>query len=61
MIKTIKQFKKEHKREPNRSELARLLNSTRMTVNKRLAELQKEGKIKKTKAIRIMYADYELI
>jgi hypothetical protein len=61
MIPAIKQFKKEHKREPNHSELARLLKCSRITVNKRLALLLKEGKIQPVKPIRIMTADYELV
>lgn len=51
MIETIKKYKAKHGHTPTVSELARLEGTTRVTVNKRLDELEEQGLIKRKKRV----------
>lgn len=51
MIEPIILFKKKHGRLPNITELAKLWGVTRNTVYSRLAKMEKDGLIKKTKVV----------
>lgn len=59
-IKQIKQFaRKNNGRHPNVSELARLMGVTRVTIYKRLQELEDEGKLERTEVVTV--AGYKLV
>lgn len=47
ILNYIQSYTKKNGYEPNESELARELNTTRRTIRAKLAELESEGKIKK--------------
>ena len=59
MLNTIKQYLKDHNRYPNVSELSRLMGVTRVTIYKRLQELENEGKLERTEVVTV--AGYRLI
>jgi DeoR/GlpR family transcriptional regulator of sugar metabolism len=58
-IKQIKQFHQDHNRYPNVSELARLMGVTRVTIYKRLDELERGGKLERVDAVTT--AGYKLV
>ena len=58
MLDIIKQYLDTHNRYPNVSELARLMGVTRVTIYKRLQELENEGKLERTEVVTV--AGYRL-
>ena len=58
MLDTIKQYLDTHNRYPNVSELARLMGVTRVTIYKRLDELERDGKLERVEAVTV--AGYRL-
>jgi DeoR/GlpR family transcriptional regulator of sugar metabolism len=58
MLDIIKQFHQDHNRYPNVSELARFMGVTRVTIYKRLQELEDEGKLERTEVVTV--AGYRL-
>jgi DNA-binding GntR family transcriptional regulator len=59
MIETIKNYHAKHGHTPTVSELARLEGITRVTVNRRLDELEEQGLIKRRE--RVDVGCYDLI
>jgi DNA-binding MarR family transcriptional regulator len=59
MIETIKTYYAQNGHTPTVSELARLEGITRVTVNKRLDELEEQGLIKRRE--RVDVGNYELL
>ena len=57
MLETIKQYVTQHGHTPTVSELARLEGITRVTVNKRLDELEEQGLIKRRERVDVGHYD----
>ena len=61
MLKIIKAYHRTHRHYPNISELSRLTNKDRRQVAKELRQLERDGIIKRVKAVQIVTGDYQLI